>query len=241
MKYSYTMIQNIAAIVIKRLFRLTGLEVHRFRGVRTSMFQALRHLSNKGFNPHTVFDIGVGYGTAGLCESFPNAFFVLIEPVAEFEPYIRQKMRYKYLLIQACAGEKNGTTLLSVGSNLTASSTLIEKTHGEIRTVEEITLDSLCRRYYFHAPFLVKVDVEGSEIRVLRGMSRIMDAVEVIILEVTFIPGRIGGPDFTQIVIEMAKLGFVIFDIVNLRNRNLDESLVQADAVFVRENSPLRS
>jgi hypothetical protein len=48
-----------------------------------------RHVKKLGFHPKTVIDVGVAYGTADLYQPFPDAKFYLIEPVKEFEPYIR--------------------------------------------------------------------------------------------------------------------------------------------------------
>ena len=37
----------------------------------------------------TVVDVGVAYGTPALYTAFPDAYFFLFEPVAEFEPHLK--------------------------------------------------------------------------------------------------------------------------------------------------------
>ena len=49
--------------------------------------QALRH---HGFQPKTVFDVGVGFGTWGLYRAFPDAFYHLVDPTPESLPYMRK-------------------------------------------------------------------------------------------------------------------------------------------------------
>lgn len=48
------------------------------------------HIKSLGFNPKTVIDVGVATGTPPLYEAFPDAYFVLFEPTAEFEPNLHQ-------------------------------------------------------------------------------------------------------------------------------------------------------
>ena len=48
------------------------------------------YVKSRGFQPQTVFDVGVGNGTPWLYGAFPDAHFVLIEPQVEFEPSLKR-------------------------------------------------------------------------------------------------------------------------------------------------------
>ena len=48
---------------------------------RNNLYQSLTQLSNNGFQPNTIFDVGVAKGTRDLYRAFPKSFFVLIEPL----------------------------------------------------------------------------------------------------------------------------------------------------------------
>src|SRR5437868_5255455 len=49
----------------------------------------LSHVKRLGFEPRTVVDVGVAYGTPPLYTTYPDAYFFLFEPVAEFEPHLK--------------------------------------------------------------------------------------------------------------------------------------------------------
>jgi hypothetical protein len=44
------------------------------------------HLKNVGFQPETIIDVGVARGTIDIYDAYPDAYYVLIEPVEEFKP-----------------------------------------------------------------------------------------------------------------------------------------------------------
>ncbi len=48
-------------------------------------YEALQLLADKGFNPDLIMDVGAGEGTLGLYEVWPNAHYVMIEPLAHYE------------------------------------------------------------------------------------------------------------------------------------------------------------
>ena len=43
------------------------------------------HLNHVGFQPATIIDVGVANGTPDIYESFPDAYYVLIDAVVEYE------------------------------------------------------------------------------------------------------------------------------------------------------------
>jgi hypothetical protein len=88
---------------------------------------ALHHLSSLGFRPQTVIDVGVAYQTSELYQEFKEASILLIEPLAEFEPFLRQICRgYRAQYVLATAGKSPGFALLNVHSDKFGSSFLKE-------------------------------------------------------------------------------------------------------------------
>src|SRR5215472_9354089 len=57
---------------------------------RASMAGALRQLKRLGLAPGTVIDVGVGTDTMELYEEFPAVPVLLIEPLTEFEPFLKK-------------------------------------------------------------------------------------------------------------------------------------------------------
>ena len=90
-------------------------------------------------------------------------------------------------------------------------------------------------------PQLLKVDVQGYELEVLKGGARTLSSVEAIIAEVSFFRFQAGMPVFHELVESLRRQGFVCYDVLSLSPRPLDGALAQADLLFVREDSQLRA
>ncbi len=88
-------------------------------------------------------------------------------------------------------------------------------------------------------PDMMKLDVQGFELEVLKGARQALGITEVIFMEVSLL--KLMGPRLPilhDIVAFMHAAGYVVFDIVGFYRRRRDHA--QTDMVFCRENSPLR-
>src|SRR4051812_46308998 len=143
------------------------------RTPRLSWSRSLRSLKQTGFEPVTVFDIGVGFGTYGLYQLFPDALYHLIEPTPESQPHLQRIARSFTCEIHPLAlGDRDGEARLEVRADIQGS-TLLEEV-GErawlrFETVPMRRFDTLFP--HFNRPALAKIDVQGAEMMVLRGMS----------------------------------------------------------------------
>jgi FkbM family methyltransferase len=233
----------------KRLFGAFGLEIRKARPPvppRASMTGALRQLASLGFRPRTVIDVGVACETAELYEAFPESAILLIEPLAEFEPFLRKicnSRKAQYIL--AAAGQKAGTATLNVHAGLGGSS-LFKEVEGEFvegvpRQVPVVTVDDMCEGRGLPGPYVIKVDVQGAELQVLAGAERTLRATEAVILEMTLFGTMIGGPQVYDVISRMRDYGFVLYDLYGFTYRPLDDALAQVDGVFVREAGRFRA
>ena len=233
---------------MKRLFNAFGLEIrkkHQETISRSSMRGALRQLSSLGFKPETVIDVGVAYQTSELYEEFKEANILLIEPLAEFAPFLRRICSiYKAQYVIAAAGERPGAALLNVHSDKCGSSFLKEvegpSVDGYPRQVPVVTVDQVCSEKNLKGPYLMKVDVQGAELQVLAGSKRTLQETDVVILEVTLFGMMIGGPQLYDVVSKMKEFGFVAYDVCGFLYRPFDDALSQVDVVFVREQGRFR-
>jgi FkbM family methyltransferase len=242
---------------VKKLFKTVGLELRRvpappdaaateaanrptFRGV-------LRQMRKLGLAPKTVIDVGVAFETRELYEEFSNAEILLVEPLIEFEPFLKKicaEYRAQYVL--AAAGEAGGTISLNVHKEQLDCSSLFNEAEGsqvdgEPREVRMVTLDEICGERGLAGPYLLKVDVQGAELRVLAGAKKILRECDAVILEVTLFGTMIGGPQFADVVSYMQERGFVVYDMWGMLYRPLDGALAQVDVAFVPSNSALRA
>ncbi|PYU50567.1 MAG: FkbM family methyltransferase [Acidobacteria bacterium] len=234
--------------LVVRLFNAFGLDIRRRRPAtpeRASMAGGLAQLARLGFQPRTVIDAGVASATPELYSTFPSASILLIEPLAEFEPFLQKICSgYNAQYVLAAAGQAPGSATLNVHADKVGSSLLREvegaSVDGTPRTVPVVTIDQQCAERKLLGPYLIKVDVQGAELQILAGATRTLQKTEAVIIEVTFFGTMIGGPQFYDIVHFMKQCGFVAYDIFGVNYRPLDGALAQVDMIFVREDGPFR-
>ena len=198
--------------------------ISRMYDIRSSLGDALMHVRSLGFYPETVFDVGVGYGTPELYDVFAESRTILIEPLKEFEHNLKKiSRRYGAEYVLAAAGANPGKSEIGVSPDLCGSSML--RNIGKKREIDVVTLDGLSQAGSLKAPFLVKVDVQGTELDVLNGADTVLKETELVILEVSFFRFRAECPEFYDVIDYMMKRGFVVYEIFGGHNRPLDGAI----------------
>jgi FkbM family methyltransferase len=231
---------------VRRLLDRAGIEVRRRGGVRRTGPEVLGHVRRLGFTPAVVFDVGVAWGTPELYEAFPEARHVLVEPLAEYEPGIRQiEQRYQAEWVRAAAGPEPGTAEMAVHRTWFMSSMLGGwKGHDAAdvapREVPVVRLDDVREERGLEGPFVVKVDVEGGELRVLDGADEVLRDTELVLLEVNLFRFLPDAPDFGDVVAYMRERGFVVYDFYGGHLRLLDGALAMTNVAFVKEDGRFR-
>jgi FkbM family methyltransferase len=213
---------------------------------RGSLAESYALLRDQGFEPCTVIDVGVAAGTPDLYTIFPEAYFLLVEPLSVFEPQLQSILethRGSYVL--AAAGAETGRVTFNVHVDYLEGSSLFKEAMGPEADGEEIEaplvrLDDVVEERGLSGPFLIKVDVQGAELEVLEGAPRTLAGAEAVALEVSLFQFMKGAPEFHDVIAFMKARGFVAFDIVLGWNRPLDNALGQVDIVFVKEDGRFR-
>jgi FkbM family methyltransferase len=233
---------------IKKTFELFGYEIRKKNLLvrRRDLSDFLKHIKCLGFEPQTIIDVGVAIGTFPLYENFPDSTHLLIEPLCEFEHVIEEIcQKYDALYVMAAAGSNPGKIKINVHPDLSSSSIYEENENKFInstsREVNQIRIDDICEDKGLKGPYLIKIDVQGAELDVLRGSTNIMKNTEVIILEVSLLKLYKGGPEFFDVVDYMYKKDFVVYDIYGGQYRQFDSVLLQLDVAFVKEKGLFRS
>jgi FkbM family methyltransferase len=231
---------------LNSLLQPLGLELGRQRPTTMTVLARIERL---GRRPATVIDVGAAYGDwAAECAAvFPSARYLLIEPLDEFAPFLsaRADELGDARFLQLAAAGHDGEATLHVHPDLVGSSLLDEHDDSieelDQRVVRAATLDSVVRETSCAGPFLVKLDTQGAELEVLAGAGGVLDDAVAVVSEVSFMPFFVGGHEVGDVVGAMQERGFVLYDVVEPLYRPLDGALAQADAVFVPDDSPLRS
>jgi FkbM family methyltransferase len=209
--------------------------------------QFFAHVKQHGFVPTSIVDVGVATDTYELYVHFPNAQYLFVEPCAEFEPSLQQLVqRYpgsNYML--AAAGATDGELTINVTPDLGGTSRFktLESLDGAYtmteRTVPMYRIDTMWSALDMSGPALLKVDVQGGEIEVLKGAEKILDQFEIILLEVGMIEQYVGQPIFHEYVAYLAERDFVVYDIIHTGYADTG-MLAQIDLVFVKRNGRFR-
>ncbi|MGF1462263.1 MAG: FkbM family methyltransferase [Maricaulaceae bacterium] len=202
------------------------------------MDQALAALKTHLPDLSAVLDVGVHRCTPALIKAFPDRFHYLFEPVVEFAPDIAKAYAgLEYELIPKAVSDGDGPGQQAYRFDTPSHDTVIasQVVEGEfqprpkqsVRPVERIRLDTFIHERVLPGGLLLKVDVDGHEAAVLKGLERAADRVDVLILETSL-------RDFPKRYAMVADLGFMIRDIVDLCY--YFDTLAQVDLVCVRED-----
>jgi FkbM family methyltransferase len=230
---------------INRVLEIFGLRLLRTNAPVRDFGLFFKHLKSLGFDIRTVIDVGVAFGTPPIYRAFPDAKYFLVEPVAECRPVLeklKQRLDAEYFLV--AAGAENGEVTFNVHDDVSGSS-LYSQTEGkaldgQARSVPMRRLDSLLPETLQHPVFL-KVDTQGAELEVLKGLGKRIVEIDLLVLETTMMPLRHGIPQFADIIRFCDDAGFAVYDMLEGHMRALDGALAQIDVAFVRKDSVLRS
>jgi FkbM family methyltransferase len=204
-----------------------------------------RSLKAAGLEVSTVFDVGASHGgwSWKMSEIFTEARFCLFEPlvgvIPDYLDYMTQTLSALpgSRLFKLALSDCNGTQLMLTDPEGYSASLLLKSATGILRDEVSITvrrLDDLMAEESLPAPDILKIDVQGGEMLVLRGLGEHLAKVKVIQAETWFT--RAYGPDtplFHEIHQFLAAHQFVFLDIGGRFYHSAHE-LYACDAFFVR-------
>jgi FkbM family methyltransferase len=202
---------------------------------RPNKIQSFKKLNAMGVPVGTVIDVGVLIGTGELITSYPSCKHVLIEPIVEWNDDIKKKYDSKsidYELVNVAASDANGTVQMKTASvrpgQPITHARMIEgaagKPSSKVREVPMATVDALVAARDLAKPYLLKIDVDGAELKILKGAAQTLRDTSVVVIEA-------GVANLVDRAAALKEAGFLLFDVVDLCY--YDDRLAQVDLVFL--------
>ena len=159
-----------------------------------SIFNAVlsfRNLRKNGFNPSVIIDCGAyeGEWTKEIKRIFPDSKILLIEALPEKEKYLAKiKMEYSNVdyemaLLGARPAENIKFYKMNTGSSVFEEQSNVSR---EIISLPMKTLDQIVSARKINKISLLKLDVQGSEIEVLKGGLNTLRNSDMVLLECSF-------------------------------------------------------
>ena len=211
----------------------------------------IKSLTGFGFQPQYVLDIGanVGSWTDQMAVYFPDSHFLMVEANLKHSNALQSicdkhhKVEFCIELLSETSKDCNYHTLKNASAdNLeTGNSIFKEKTkhysdsNTEIKILKSKTLDNLLEEKNINKVDLIKLDVQGAEIAVLKGASDTLKNATFCLLEVQLQQWNEEAPLFSEVVEFMNENDFSVFDFID---KNLvSDYTVSIDVLFKKKNN----
>lgn len=199
----------------------------------------------------TVLDIGANHGhfARAAVNCFPTATVHAFEPLTVCQEKLQRTAdRYGRIEVhQLALGEEPGKVTMFENDYPDSSSLLpMTERHKELwpktRNETEIEVDRQCLDNLHErigtGPHLIKLDVQGYELHVLKGAQKTLEDTLVVMCEVCFEKFYEGQADFSEIYTFMGEHGFSFAEFVAVSRIPPADEVAFADAVFI--NNRLR-
>ena len=220
-----------------------GLRLVNARWGPRGPMDALRRVRDQGVVPREIVDVGASDGcwTRDCLRVFPDARYLLIEPLPQHAGALADlRARHPNVAVWqgGLASAPGELDLLAHGDQSSFLASDSFHAHGAQR-VEVRTLDSFLDTPALRAPDLIKADVQGFELEVLRGAKKCLERAQLLLLEVSYRRMYRDLPLAHEVIAFVGGAGFRIYDVCTYAGRPSDGELMQSDILFAAEGSPL--
>ena len=193
------------------------------------------HYKNIKINFKSVLDIGAyeGQWSRLFTSIYPDANVLMIEANKEKEKTLKEIGNYRIALL----GEKDNETVdyykcldgVPTGNGIYQENTEFKFTPEKRRTITLPTLLGSEKGFD-----LIKMDVQGSELNIIKGALPIIKNTKYLLLELQTYQYNKGAPLIEEVVSYLHGLGFGFVDLFDLMYSN--NHLIQVDGLFINRN-----
>lgn len=215
--------------------------LRRRLGVLKSAY-ALERLKAAGFSPRTVLDLGSYRGdwAQEVKALWPHVAVLMVEAWPPLVPDLECKAatlgnaEARQALLASESGKR-----VRFFEDRTASCIVADDDPRPTTTLHTTALDDLVRETRFQYPDLIKMDLQGAELQAIAGGANTLKPAEVLQVELNLLPLIEGAPLLSEVVGQLARHNYRLYDLGDHLRRPSDKALWWIDGIFVREGSPL--
>jgi FkbM family methyltransferase len=228
---------NVLRFILPHSWRQT---IKRRLIATRDMTTRLQTLHRAGFRCTGAIDAGAYRGdwSKEFWSVFPKTPTLMVEPQPDPQPLLRELAKGvigSEVLAVALSDQIGEVSFVLGESNSGIRSSVASDT---TLTVPCTTLAKVLLERPQFSPNLLKLDLQGHELKALVGAGKLLNQFEVIICEMSVIP--IGGvPAFSEMNRFFERQGYQFYDVLPQYDRPLDGALWQLDAFYVRCGSTL--
>jgi FkbM family methyltransferase len=210
------------------------------------MTLALERLAGLGFSPGLIFDVGAFRGDFArmALAIWPSARIACFEPLPHGVKQI-EAVKARLPAIDIHHALVGATEKAAVEMHMAqSSSSLLRDAYNDqfpVQSFPQTTVDRTVQKSYAgRAPDLLKIDVQGYELEVLKGAEASLPGIRAILAEVNLLDLHENVPLLHELIGWLAERGFVAYDICGFGRRPIDKALWQTDFIFVKKDDALR-
>jgi FkbM family methyltransferase len=222
--------------LINRVLGLAGKQIRSVNAPLHTFEAGLRELKRR--TPiGSVIDIGVAEGTPELYGVFKGYPMLLVEANPEYTELLDTLAAQLPARVEKVfCGAQEGIVKLYKNGRKASSLHYANRPEAAQVDVRVMPLDSLTRN--LPAPYLVKIDVEGAEMEVLKGAQETLKNSAAVVVETSVAKQYEGGSELADVVAYMKDRGFSVYDMVE--GAIIEGRLMQVDLIFVPTDAPFR-
>lgn len=196
-----------------------------------------------GARVETVFDVGAHRGETAdkYIKLYPDATIYSFEPFPGSIAELRRRFESEPSVrpVQLAVSDSSASLAFYVNRDSFTNSLLTaleQEGYDHVATLDVLstTIDEFCENESVDDVSILKMDIQGGELRALEGAGRMLKqaAISIIYTEILFAPLYRGQASFFDIYGFLSGHGYSLFDLYNFAYRSSGQ-VAWADAIFI--------
>ena len=219
---------------------------NRINNIESSLIR----INNLGFKPKLIFDGGANQGefTHFCTRLWPEAtiacFEVLPHRVVELKQFAQKHPNVKVFPVLLGEENRDRVPFYELEGKAETASSILDATNSfnippkyhSMRTVDDI----IAKEFNGRAPDLIKLDVQGYELEILKGAEENLEQIQAIVAELAVLELYQDVPLLSEVVEWFRQRHWETYDLCGFWRRPLDLAMWNVDFLFVPRDHFLR-